>query len=193
LNRQKQSTNKTKKVKKWFVAGDLFLFLFLNNALRCRLLDALIPRLTHLASAGATISIILGTYFWYLVTRQPQTARLATTMMISAGGSHLLVHFLKRQVNRPRPHQQLLPQIRIFNVPICAYSFPSGHTAAAFAIGLPLSWAAAAGLWSNIALCWAAIIGFSRIYLGVHYPSDVMAGAGLGVGGALLARMIMPI
>ena len=59
-------------------------------------------------------------------------------------------------------------------------SFPSGHTCAAFAAGL--SWARALPWrWGRIAaVVLAVLMGLSRLYVGVHYPTDVLAGAALG-------------
>lgn len=61
------------------------------------------------------------------------------------------------------------------------YSFPSGHTAASFAVGV-LLFRKLPKRYGIPALVLAALIGFSRLYLGVHYPSDVLAGALLGTG-----------
>ncbi len=70
-------------------------------------------------------------------------------------------------------------------------SFPSGHTCAAFAAGI--SWAATLpGKWMPIAsIIQAVCMGFSRVYVGVHFPSDVVAGAIVGSLCAALALFIM--
>ena len=85
---------------------------------------------------------------------------------------------IKRQVKRKRPclHPNAPPALARVPYP---WSFPSGHTATAFSV--------AGMLWCiGHAWCWpftlfALIVGFSRIYLGVHYPSDVCFGAILGI------------
>ena len=68
-------------------------------------------------------------------------------------------------------------------------SFPSGHTAASFAAVGALR-AAGSRLWLPL-LALAALIGFSRLYLYVHWPSDVLAGAMLGWGLGFLARYLL--
>ena len=65
-------------------------------------------------------------------------------------------------------------------------SFPSGHTVTAFATALALGWFAPRLRWPLFAL--AVLIGLSRVGVGAHYPSDVLAGAALGLGSTLLLR-----
>ncbi len=84
---------------------------------------------------------------------------------------------LKALIKRDRPFVQL-SDCHISIQPSDKFSMPSGHTAAAFLM---------AGLishfyveYSAIAYCWASLIGMSRVVLGVHYPSDILAGALLG-------------
>jgi membrane-associated phospholipid phosphatase len=67
-------------------------------------------------------------------------------------------------------------------------SFPSGHTSAAFASATSLTIAYPKWYVAVPAFTWAASVGYSRMYLGVHYPSDVLAGAVIGAGSAWLTH-----
>src|SRR5215217_661593 len=92
---------------------------------------------------------------------------------------------IKRVVRRPRPSLRDVPAVRRVRVAPLTTSFPSGHaaSAAAFATGvateLPPAGVPLAAL--------AAAVGGSRVYVGVHYPLDVLVGAGVG---ATVARAI---
>ena len=106
-------------------------------------------------------------------------AYVAGSTLISAG----LTQVIKVLVKRPRPF------IRNINItPVYRpgdYSFPSGHTSSSFATATALSMAYPK--WYVIApvYLWAGATGYSRMYLVVHNPSDVGAGAVLGAGSAL--------
>lgn len=91
---------------------------------------------------------------------------------------------LKYAVNRPRPFVTY-PYIEK-NTSGGSPSFPSGHTADAFSLATSLS--IVYPKWCVIipSYVWAGVVGYSRMDLGVHYPSDVFAGAILGTGSALL-------
>ena len=85
---------------------------------------------------------------------------------------------LKPLVGRDRPCDLSVPEDMLLAC-LSDHSFPSGHTAAAFAAATALFLChKKAGLF---ALCLAFLMGFSRLYLFVHYPSDVIAGALLGI------------
>lgn len=87
-------------------------------------------------------------------------------------GSDLVALAVKSVVDRPRPH--LDPLVRVPT----DWSFPSGHATTSFAGATML--AHFAPRWRPALYLLAAAIAFSRVYVGVHYPADVLAGAALG-------------
>ncbi len=93
-------------------------------------------------------------------------------------------YVLKRLFDRPRP-SVTHPDIRNLQ-PFSSASFPSGHTSSAFSVATSLSLNYPKWYVIVPAYSWASLSGFSRLYLGVHYPSDVLAGAILGSGTAWL-------
>lgn len=87
---------------------------------------------------------------------------------------------LKRTFRRGRPSYELVrKRSRRF---IGRYSFPSGHTASSFSIAFLIAHFYPILAFQVLAYTAASLIGFSRIYLGEHYPSDVLFGAALGTG-----------
>ncbi len=96
----------------------------------------------------------------------------------------VLKHSLKR--NRPA---DALPGFESFIVPADKFSFPSGHTSGAFLVATATGWIFPALL--PPLYLWAALVGTSRVFLGVHFPSDIAVGALMGTSIALLASGIL--
>jgi len=118
----------------------------------------------------------------------PKTRRMGLTM-----GLALLIGFLtgnlllKNVVARIRPYD--LADVPILVERLKDFSFPSGHTLCSFE-GAAVVW-----LYHRrfgvVALVFAGVMAFSRLYLFVHYPTDVLAGAVMGVGIALLSYWLV--
>jgi membrane-associated phospholipid phosphatase len=107
-------------------------------------------------------------------------------MGAAVASAFVVSRILKYTINRPRPYvtYPVLDNVVSETDP----SFPSGHTTAAFATATTL--AIHFPKWYVIvpAYVWAAGAGYSRMHLGVHYPSDVLAGAVTGAGSAYLTH-----
>ncbi len=94
----------------------------------------------------------------------------------------LAEYTMKHATARLRPCQ-VIEGIRLIVTCPSSYSMPSGHAISSFAVALPLFYLTQeyiALIWRIYPLLLASLIAFSRIYLGVHYPSDVLVGAVLG-------------
>lgn len=96
---------------------------------------------------------------------------------------------LKYTINRARPYEKYPLLIHPYNIETDA-SFPSGHTSTAFATAASLSINFKKWYVVVPAYTWAATVGYSRLYLGEHYPTDVIAGAAIGVGSAYLSSWL---
>ncbi len=112
-------------------------------------------------------------------SRTPRARRAAARGLASLGLASLTINTLgKRSVRRARPVLDPVPLVRQLKRQPITTSFPSGHaaSAAAFATGVALESPA----WGAAVAPVAAAVALSRVYTGVHFPSDVAAGAALG-------------
>jgi undecaprenyl-diphosphatase len=141
-------------------------------------LGGLLRRLTHLGGATATLGASV------LMLASPALRSLGIVTLVANVGSHLVVQLLKRSIARRRP-ALAVDGLEALEAAPDAWSFPSGHAAAATAVALPF--ALAGHPLSPGLLAAALLVGASRVYLRVHFPSDVAVGHTLGAVGAVLA------
>ena len=142
--------------------------------LTCHFLDRVMPWITALGDKGFLwIGITLVLLVW---KRYRKTAfTLAVSLLICLVAGNLV---LKPLVGRERPFEAGSVTELLIDAPE-DFSFPSGHTMASFAAaGVLMASDKRLGI---PALCIAVLIAFSRLYLYVHYPTDVLAGAALGL------------
>jgi undecaprenyl-diphosphatase len=137
--------------------------------------------LTHFGGARMTIGIAL-----LLIAIGEQMLGLAALFALTT--SHLAVQVLKRAVARPRPCDVNGRLLALIDLPD-PYSFPSGHAAAATAVGGTI--AIAHPLFAPLVLPLAAMVAASRVTLRVHHLGDVIAGVLLGLAGAAAATILL--
>jgi undecaprenyl-diphosphatase len=133
---------------------------------------------------------IIGCGLWLL---GGETGEHCVRLMLALGVLNVALYLLlKRSMGRPRPYQEC-PDILACTRALDRYSFPSGHTLHAVAFSTLLQFfypLPALALWG-----FTVLVALSRIILGLHYPSDVLAAVGIGLltsGGLLAALLYYP-
>ena len=165
-------------------------FVNLLAQLRAPRMDTFFSFFTHLGDAPTIISMVLAAVVICFITRQWRSAAvIAGTVILTV----TLAVLIKSGYGRARPDQALALIIEK------GFSFPSGHSSVAVAMFGSLYWWLCSHpgrfrVWlvtAFVVLLSVLLIGFSRIYLGVHYPSDVLAGFSLGTGCLVLTATVV--
>lgn len=156
---------------------------WINVKFRNKTFDKIMPIITSAGNLGIiwiVISVLLITKKDYRVLGQTILIALVITTIIGEG-------VIKNIIKRKRPFYGNDDKELLISRPI-TYSFPSGHTASSFAVATVfIKTDNAASLEIMLLAC---LIAFSRIYLGVHYPSDVIGGGIIGTLCGLITVML---
>ncbi len=166
---------------------DFSILNFINTHFTCRFLDFLMPKITALGNGGA---------IWILASLAlvcTKKYRVNGVIMLIGLGVGALVGniILKPLIARPRPCWINETVSLLISIPR-DYSFPSGHTLSSVIGAVFLT--VANRKFGFIAIPLAALIAFSRLYLYVHFPSDILAGSVLGIVIAyILWKILNPI
>jgi undecaprenyl-diphosphatase len=165
-----------------FLAFDGAVLLFVQERLRTDALDWIMTVLSFIGNAGAIWLAICA-----VMTARKQSRRQGVLLFACLAICFIVNNIIiKNAVARARPFE-VIERLRILIRAPRDYSFPSGHTAAGFAAAFALS-RMYGGRAAFAAYTAAALIAVSRVYVGVHYPSDIIAGT---LSGTLCAAAVL--
>ena len=148
---------------------------------------ALIVFITDMNEPSGTVSFIIATLAILIIVRR---YREALYFFVASFGAAALNVYLKALIMRPRPPYMIIEKTN--------YSFPSGHANASMAMAIGLYFIVrsirgngmGAILILGLGLFWTGVIGFTRLYLGVHWFSDIVAGWMMGLAWATTMALL---
>ena len=168
----------------WLQSTDFAILDWIAENLRCDILDSFFPAFTFLGNSGWFFILTAVVMLFFKKTRKIGLA-IGLALIFGLIFGNLT---LKPLIARIRPFD-LRPYIELIISKPSEFSFPSGHTLAAFETAAAIfMFNKKAGIY---AIIFAVVMGFSRLYLYVHYPSDVIAGAVLGSLFGIVAAVII--
>jgi undecaprenyl-diphosphatase len=158
---------------------DVFMFTWLINA---KMYNALtkVSRYLSKTGDGPLYLVIMGLLYWRSGIDNPCLKAVLLAFLIERPVYFVLKNSLKR--NRP---EAALINFHSIITPSDQFSFPSGHTSAAFMMATVLGY-----YFPPLMIplyCWATLVGCSRLVLGVHFPTDILVGVLLGFSTALFS------
>lgn len=158
---------------------DVFMFIWLINT-RMHSDLTKISRYLSKTGDGQLYLLIAAILFWIEGIESLSLQAILLAFLIERPVYFVLKNSLKR--NRP---EAALKNFHSIVTPSDQFSFPSGHTSAAFMMATLLGY-----YFPPLIIplyCWATLVGCSRVVLGVHFPTDILVGAALGIGTALFS------
>ncbi|WP_226646000.1 phosphatase PAP2 family protein [Mesobacillus subterraneus] len=163
-----------------FYQTDQRIFRGINRHYHNRLLNVFFRSVTHMGGARFTISAIL----MIISLSESELRQTAVASAAALAISHLPVHLIKKWYPRKRPYISLEDAFFPAN-PLEDHSFPSGHTTAIFSLVMPFMLFMPA--LTVVLLPLAASVAISRVYLGLHYPTDIFVGFLLGSAAGMIS------
>jgi undecaprenyl-diphosphatase len=160
------------------------ILLFIQEHIRNSFCNPIFTGITHLGDAGIFWIILTVVLLCFKKTRKAGIYS-ACALVGSLVVNNLI---LKNLVNRTRPYE-VVEGLRCIVGLATDASFPSGHTGASFASAVAMC-RQLPRPWAIFFLILAACIAFSRLYVGIHYPTDVLGGLVTGVGIGVLVNII---
>lgn len=153
---------------------DALVFSLINNTrLRSKWLDSLMFTLTKLGEGWIILLLLTAIYF---LSGAVGTWYVHSLVIFLAVG--IICQIMKKHFPRARPVSVLM-NVNVLGERLTVGSFPSGHTATAFALAAVFS--SHLGNWAPLFFIVAALIGVTRVYVGAHFPLDVLCGAVIGL------------
>jgi undecaprenyl-diphosphatase len=166
---------------------DAAILLWLQNSFRNPILNPIMVFITHLGDAG-----LLWTALTLLMLGFRKTRKVGVASMISMVIGLIVVNIvLKNWVARVRPYE-LIEGLNLMIGKQHDFSFPSGHATNSLACAWVL-FRQTPRKYGVPALAVAILICLSRLYVGIHYPTDVLGGAAIGICAACLSLWLSPI
>ena len=181
-NRYKEK--KVENLKNVLKRFDSFFINVINGRMKNKFFDYFMYRVTDLGGAIFTSIFSLA----IIILGNSSTRFMGIEAIAALGFSQTIVQILKKGFGRERPYK-MVENINTFKIELKDYSFPSGHTTASFCMAATLS--LNMPRMSIVLYMLAMIIGISRIYLAVHYPTDVVVGIIIGVGSSLIVHFFL--
>ncbi len=158
---------------------DLTLFRLFNGSMCNSVFDFLMPIITDLNKQRLVLVLVLVLLLWMLIRGSRHTRIAAILLIVTIVISdQLSSSVIKYWFERPRPCHAL-QNVHLLVSCGSGFSFPSSHAVNNFAGALILAFFFPRSKWWFFGF--AAIVAFSRVYIGVHYPSDVIGGAVIGL------------
>lgn len=167
------------------------LFYFFNHNFQNPIFDAVMPIITHFGGFKVLVVVLIAIILYAHLKNKKTLKRLTILALIAFLCSDIVTAILKHLIYEPRPFVTL-DNVHLLITERDPLSFPSGHTTSTlsvvtfFVLNMKELSKNYYKLIDVALIIFAIIIPFSRMYVGVHYPGDVLAGAVIGIVGALV-------